>query len=146
MSVKRSRDLCARLGLSAPCDLHLLVFFHRHPRAVLPSERLALYVGFDIAEVAKSLDTLIAAGLLTRVQGPTRSGRMYLLTSSGPSGGWIDALLRLASTRQGRVAVLTILAEREPDSPTPGGPTRTTAGNTRRQQAMGRAATEVRHA
>jgi hypothetical protein len=120
MSPKRMRDLLDRFpALRSPCDLDLLLFVYRHPRAVLPGERLALYVGHDNAEVAKSLDTLIAAGILTRVQGPTPSVRMYLLSSAGTPGGWIDALLRMASTRQGRLAMLAVLAERQraPESP-----------------------------
>ena len=58
-------------------------------------------------EVARKPD---AAELLTRVQGPVRGARMYLLTSGGPQGGWVDALLRLASTRGGRRTVLAALA------------------------------------
>src|SRR5262245_13026479 len=148
MSVKHARDLLARLGLRSSCDVHLLLFFHRHPRAVLSAERLALYVGFDIAEVAKSLDSLIAAALLTRVQGPTRNARMYLLMRRGPAGGALDALLRLASTREGRATVLTALAERgpAPDSPAADDPALTATLTSRRHQATDRAATEVRHA
>jgi hypothetical protein len=114
MSRKRVRDLLDRLlCLKSACDLDLLLFFHRHPRAVLTSERLALYVGHELSEVAKSLETLIAAQLLTRVPRPTRGARMYLLTSGGPLGGWLDALLRLALTRGGRLMVLAVLAERQ---------------------------------
>ena len=112
---KRVGDLLDRLAcLKSVCDLDLLLFFHRHPRAVLPSERLAVYVGHELSEVEISLETLIAAELLTRVQRPTRGARMYLLTIGGPLGGWIDALVRLASTRGGRLMVLAVLAERHP--------------------------------
>ncbi|HWN42932.1 MAG TPA: hypothetical protein VNW71_11980, partial [Thermoanaerobaculia bacterium] len=109
MSPKRVRGLLDRLAcLKSACDLDLLIFFHRHPRAVLPSERQALYVGYELSGVAKSLETLIAAELLTRVQ-RTGGARMYLLTDGGPLGGWVDALLRLASTRGGRLLVLAVL-------------------------------------
>jgi hypothetical protein len=124
MSPKRVQDLLDRVrGVGDPCDLDLLLFFYRHPRAVLTSERLAVYVGYELSRVAKSLDTLIAAGLLTRVQRPTASARMYLLTDGGRSGGWLEALLRLASTREGRLAALAALARRQSaiDSSNPGG-------------------------
>jgi hypothetical protein len=117
MSRKRVRNLLDRLAyLKSACDLDLLLFFYRHPRAVLSSERLAIYVGHELSEVARSLETLIAAELLTRVQRPTRGTRMYVLTSGGLLGGWIDALLRLASTRGGRLMVLAALAERQAPS------------------------------
>ena len=111
MSAKRVRDLLDRIGcVMRPCDLDLLLFFYRHPRAVLTSERLALYVGYELAEVARSLDALIGGGLLSRVQKPGGIARMYVLTITGPLGGWLDALLRLVSTRQGRLSVLEALS------------------------------------
>src|SRR5437867_11786501 len=95
MSPKRVRDLLDRIGsLRHPCDLDLLLFFYRHPRTVLSSERLAMYVGYGLSEVAKSLEILIAAELLTRVQRPPRSAGTCLLTSDGPRGEWIAALPR----------------------------------------------------
>ena len=55
-------EVLDRLGcLRHPCDLDLLLFFSRHPRAFLVSERLAQYVGYDLPQVAQSLETLIAA-------------------------------------------------------------------------------------
>ena len=149
MSPKRMRALLDRLpALRSPCDLDLLLFFHRHPRAVLPGERLALYVGHDDSEVAESLDTLIAAGILTRVQGPSRSARMYLLTSDGTPGGWIDALLRMASTREGRLAMLAVLAERQPapDSTATGGPELRVLRSAPRRRTPARRAMEGRYA
>jgi hypothetical protein len=152
MSPKRVRDLLDRVGcLSHACDLDLLMFFHRHPRAVLTSERLALYVGHELARVAQSLEALIAARLLTRVLSPPSSARMYVLTSPGPSGplgGWLDALLRLASTRAGRLAVVAALSEHQaPDqSPSTGGPEPSVTRRRRRDEPPTRAALEVGHA
>jgi hypothetical protein len=111
MTPKRVGDLLDRIGcVRRPCDLDLLLFFQRHPRAVLTSERLALYVGYELAEVARSLDALIGGGLLSRVQKPGGIPRMYVLIITGPLGGWLDALLRLASTREGRLSVLEALS------------------------------------
>jgi hypothetical protein len=124
MSPKHVGDLLDRIGcLNHACDLDLLLFFHRHPRVVLTSERLATYIGHDLSRVAQSLDTLIGAGLLSRTQRPGGVERMYALVIVGPQGGWLDALLHLASTREGRLAVLAVLARPQPegDSPETGG-------------------------
>jgi len=56
------------------CDLDLLLFFSRHPRALLTSEQLVAYLGYDRDRIALSLDGLIEAGLLTFF-GNTRSSR-----------------------------------------------------------------------
>ena len=111
MTLKRVRDLLDRIGgIKDPCDLDLLLFFYRHPHVVLSSERLALFVGYDPSQIARSLETLIAGGLLTRVQRPTAGARMYVLAMDSQRGGWLDALLRQASTREGRLATLAALA------------------------------------
>lgn len=120
MSPKRARALLDRIGcLSHACDLDLLLFLRRHPRAVLTSERLALYVGYGLAEVAESLERLIEAELVVRVQKPTGSARMYLLATPGDLGGWLDTLLQFASTRNGRLAVLAALRARQASAEPP---------------------------
>ena len=141
MSPRRVRDLLDRIGcVRRPCDLDLLLFFQRHPRAVLTSERLGLYVGYELAEVARSLDALIGGGLLSRVQKPGGVPRMYVLTIAGPLGGWLHALLRLASTREGRLAVLEALSRAQAEDGRPRA--------ARHQPASRRASMsmEVRHA
>src|SRR6266704_2030435 len=63
MTAKRIGDLLDRIEcLRHPCDLDLLLFFSRHPRAYLLSERLAEYVGYELPQVAQSLETVITAG------------------------------------------------------------------------------------
>jgi hypothetical protein len=65
MTPKRIGDLLDRIGcLGHACDLDLLLFFYRHPQAFLNSERLAVYVGYDLSQVVRSLETLMTAGLL----------------------------------------------------------------------------------
>ena len=91
------------------CDLDLLVFLHRHPRTLLTSEQLAAFVGYDIKEIAKSLEAFIEAGLLERTQNPMHAARMYLLVLDGPRHDGIRDLLKLASTRNGRRSVLHAL-------------------------------------
>ena len=129
MTPRRIRDLLDRIGcLGHPCDLDLLLFFHRHPRAVLTSERLTVYVGYELSRVAQSLEVLIAAGLLTRAQRPTGSARVYLLSSSGRLKGWLDALMRVASTRAGRLAVIAALSEVRSAGEAPSPPASTLRG------------------
>src|SRR5215210_4020333 len=98
------------------CDLDLLMFLHRHPRTLLTSEQLADFVGYNLKEIAKSLETFIGAGLLGRtVQQSGHAARMFLLVLDGPHGGGVRTLLDVASTRQGRQGILAALGER--DSP-----------------------------
>lgn len=105
------------------CDLDLLVFLHRHPRALLTSEQIAAFVGYDIKQIAKSLEALIEAGLLERTQNPMHAARMYVLDLDGPQHGGIRELLKLASTRNGRESTLQTLdpARSQPNKGTPKG-------------------------
>ena len=103
-------------GIHHPCDLDLLLFFHRHRRTLLTSEWLATFVGYDRERVAKSLDGLIEAGHLKRSQSLSRGARLYLLELSDADGGSLAALLRIAATRQGRRDVMRFL---EPGSNRP---------------------------
>ena len=99
------------------CELDLLVFLHRHPRTLLTNEQLAIFVGYDMKQVAKSIDAFIDAGLLKRTQNPMHAARMYLLVLNGPEGGGLTALLKLASTRQGRRDLLQLLSPRTMSKP-----------------------------
>src|SRR5437867_8063794 len=68
MTPKRIGDLLDRIGcLRHPCDLDLLLFFSRHPRAYLITERLAEYVGYELPQVAQSLETVITAALAVEI-------------------------------------------------------------------------------
>lgn len=111
---KRIGDLLNRIEcLRHPCDLDLLLFFYRHPRAFLISERLAAYVGYDLPQVAHSLETLITAGLLRRSPDSTHPARLYVLAPGSTLGGWLSSLLRFAATREGRLAVIHALKQRQ---------------------------------
>jgi hypothetical protein len=116
MTPKRIGDLLDRIGcLEHPCDLDLLLFFYRHPQAFLNSERLAVYVGYDLPLVERSLETLMTGGLLRQSPDSTRPARLYVLTrSSGPLGGSLSSLLRIAATPEGRLAVFRALKQRRP--------------------------------
>ncbi len=95
-----------------PSDLDLLLFFVRHRRTLLTSDYLAALLGYDAKQVGLSLEVLLAAGLLKRTQNPALTSRLYVLTSGGSGGGWLPELLRFASTRAGRLALIEALPER----------------------------------
>jgi len=93
------------------CDLDLVVFFARHSRTLMASEQLARLLGYQLKEIAQSLDGLIAAGFLTRTQNPTHPARMYVFAITGTTGGSLPAVVELASTREGRLALRRVLTQ-----------------------------------
>jgi len=100
-------------GIRHPCDLDLVLFFQRHPCALLAVERLAACLGYGIDQVAKSLDGLTAAGLLDRSRNRSRGAWLYRLElNSRPE---LSSLLDIAVTCEGRRDVMRLLAP-EPDS------------------------------
>ena len=99
-------------ALGHPCDLDLLIFFVKHPRTLLASEQLATFMGYDIKQLAQSLDVLLGAGLVTQSQTPAQVARMYVFATGGIHEGWLPALVTLASTRAGRLALLRVLKRR----------------------------------
>src|SRR5471030_3187368 len=102
----QARTLLKRLSaLQRPCDLDLLVFFSRHPRTLMSSEQLATLLGYEIAEIARSLDSLLAAAFLTRKQSPAHTARMYAFATDGTNSDSLQALVDFASTREGRLAL-----------------------------------------
>lgn len=92
-------------ALQRPCDLDLLVFFAKHPRTLLTSERLARLLGYQLKEIAQSLDVLLGAGFLTRTQDLARPARMYVFAPNGANGESLSAVVEYASTREGRLAL-----------------------------------------
>ncbi len=101
-----ARALLERLpAIQRPCDLDLLVFFAQHPRTLMSSEQLARLLGYSLKEIARSLDALIAARVLTRTQNPKRPARMYVFTTGGANGGSLSTVVEVASTREGRLAL-----------------------------------------
>ncbi len=99
------------IGLRDACDLDLLLFFTRHPSVVLSSEQLAAYVGYDLPQVARSLDLLVGAGLLRRSLNQGTSGRLYVLEIHG-SEEWLEPLRQACATADGRRALRASLRQR----------------------------------
>jgi hypothetical protein len=99
-------------ALRCSCDLDLLVFFAKHSRALLSSEQLARLLGYELTEIARSLSVLVAAGYLTRSQKQNRvsPARMYVFSTDAMDGGPLSAIVRFASSRDGRLALRLALA------------------------------------
>jgi DNA-binding MarR family transcriptional regulator len=95
--------------IRSACELDLLVFFHRHPRALLTSEQVAAFLGYEMKKIAKAIEAFIEQGLIERTQNPTHAARLYVLMLNGPQRGGLISLLNLASTRQGRQNILALL-------------------------------------
>jgi hypothetical protein len=103
----RGRELLDRIAvLRSACDLDLLLFFARHPCSLLTSEDIAGILGYDLMELAASLEELTAAGIVTRFRNPTRVAQLFVFTPGGSEGGALSSLLELASTREGRVGLV----------------------------------------
>jgi hypothetical protein len=105
-------QLVEAAGLRDACDLDLLLFFSRHPRVVLSSEQLAAYVGYELPQVARSLDLLLGAGLLKRALNQGGPGRMYVLEVDH-AAEWLDPLCRVCATPDGRNALKVLLRQRQ---------------------------------
>jgi hypothetical protein len=105
--------------LRRPCDLDLLLFFIRHPRALLSSDQIAAFLGYEVKLLGESLDVLVTAELLTRMQTPTSAERMHVFGVGGPHRDWLPSLVELASTREGRLAMRAALIDQRNEQ-TPG--------------------------
>ena len=116
MTPEDARGVLDRLGVRRPCDLDLLLFFARHPRTLLSSESLANFLGYNLKDIAESLDVLMDARVLTRAQTPAHAARLYVFEVQDPNGDWLPSLLALLSTRSGRLAVREGLASGQRES------------------------------
>jgi hypothetical protein len=94
------------------CDLDLLIFCFRHPHALLSSEHLAAAVGHDPKQVDASLDKLIHGSVLERTQNPRVAARMHAFRAAPDEQGQLASLLQMASSREGRLAIIKVLENR----------------------------------
>ena len=116
MEHEDARRVLDHLGvLQHRADLDLLIFFARHPHALLTSEQLAAFLGYELTQIAASLEVLLDAHLLTRTQNRNHAARLYVFAHGEPPGGWLPSLLELASTREGRLALLASLSDSRAD-------------------------------
>jgi hypothetical protein len=112
MTTQDLRTMLDRIrGIRHACDLDLLLFFHRHPLALLTVDLLVsgLGYGYDHEQVEKSLDGLIEAGLVTRAQNPSHTARLYALELDSLPGGLLSSFLKIVATRPGRQEAMHLL-------------------------------------
>lgn len=102
--------------LRDPCDLDLLLFFVRHPRALLSSDQIAALLGYPVKRLGDSLDVLATADLLLRRQKPNGVAQLYIFADS-VAPDWLSSLVELASTRAGRLALRNSLEDRRKGKP-----------------------------
>jgi len=118
--------------LRDPCDLDLLLFFVRHPRALLSSDQIAALLGYAVKRLGDSLDVLVTVDLLSRTQKPNGVARLYVF-ADGVAPDWLSPLVELASTRAGRLALRNALDDRRKGVPPvrggPAGPDQTPEAN-----------------
>jgi hypothetical protein len=107
------RSLLDAAGLTHPCDLDLVLFFHRHPTALMASEHIAAFAGYDLAQVARSLDLLVRIGVLRRSLNPTHIGRLYHFSADGAREA-LQPILQVASTPDGRRQLVRLLGMWDP--------------------------------
>lgn len=111
MTVQRLHELLERINsVQDQTDVDLLLFFFRHPNALLTVEFLAAAVGHHRAQVEESLEGLIDAGLIQRVKGRTVAAHSFLFRPAAQES--VVALLQIASSRPGRLALLEALQQR----------------------------------
>jgi len=100
-------SLLDRIGvIRHACDLDLLLFFNRHPRALLTGEQLVAWLGYEHERIANSIEGLIDAGLLTRSQNRSHAARLYVLELGAVPGGLLSSLAEMAATHEGRQSVI----------------------------------------
>lgn len=104
-------------GVRRPCDLDVLIFFYRHPRALLTSEKIVGHVGHEREAVATSIEGLIEAGLLSRSQNPSHAARLYVLELDALPGGLLSSFLKVVATREGRIDAMRLLGEEPGNAP-----------------------------
>ena len=97
--------------LREPADFDLLVFLARHPRTLLASESLATLLGYELKDIARSLEALLEYGLLQRTQTSAHAARLYVFAVDAPPD-WVSPLLTMAGTRTGRLALRQLLVDR----------------------------------
>ena len=119
-TIEEARTLLDRASvLREPADFDLLVFFARHPRTLLASESLAALLGYELKDIARSLEALLECGLLTRTQTSAHAARLYVFGADAPPE-WVPPFLRMAATRAGRLALRHLVADRSRERPASG--------------------------
>ena len=81
------------LGIESLCQWDMLVFLDRHQPSLVSAEHIAGFLGYAIAEVVATLDSLKCSGLVERSR-VSHGMRLYQVTASADPARR-DALERL---------------------------------------------------
>jgi hypothetical protein len=96
-------------AIRSACDLDLLRFFMRHSHALLTTEQIANFVGYSQSQIDEALEHLLAGGQVTKLKGRAADADLYIVEPGDGTDGSMTSLLDLASTRDGRLAVIDAL-------------------------------------
>jgi len=88
-------------GAGGPCELELVRFFYRHPRAYITTDRLVSSVGYTATDVDAGVEALVRAGFVVRRPGALPGVAMYRLVVSLATER-LTAVLHLVSIPRGR--------------------------------------------
>ena len=94
--------------LDRPCDLDVLLFLHRHPRALMTADDLARRVGHPVEVVRRSLSALCRGGLMASSEPAMTAEPSGVRLYRSVVGAWDDllpAILWVASSPEGRHAL-----------------------------------------
>lgn len=101
--------------LAHPCDLDLLLFFHRHPRSLLTPRDLVQRVGYTRGTIRLALERLRAAGLLrwspSTFDATARQRSSMFELAPGAWGTLLPRFLWLASSSSGRRLLRRAIAD-----------------------------------
>jgi hypothetical protein len=101
--------------LDSPCDLDVLIFAQRHPRALLTVEDIARAVGRDAEAVRASIETLMVSGLIAWIKTRRPDCEPGVLFYEFTPGTWdavLPALCWVTSSPDGRRVLRQALCRR----------------------------------
>ena len=106
--------------LDSPCDLDVILFAQRHPRALVRIDDIARAVGHDVGDVGASVDGLTATGLITTRQTDAEHREAGVVLYEFTPGAWdaiLPALAWVAGSPEGRHDLRRALSHRRPAPP-----------------------------
>ena len=101
--------------LDSPCDLDVLIFAQRHPRALLTVDDIARAVGRDADAVRASVETLTVAGLIAcmKTRRPDRDAAVVFYEfTPGTWDALLPALCWVTASADGRRVLRQVLHRR----------------------------------
>lgn len=103
------------LGIEQLCQWDVLVFLYRHLTCLVSAEHIARLLGHPTSEVVAAVDGLEPLGLVERSR-VNRGVRLYQFAAPGDPrrGDALDRLLKLASSRSGRLLLSKKLSHSNP--------------------------------